>query len=582
MKEVKESQPKKPKTEVSSYDHPKSSAPRLPEEPARAAKASPKTVEKAKILKKKFCESNGGFSSSPLHADEDWHGKDSRAVGERMFEWIIHPVSAQEFYRSFSEQQPLYLPRHPDSVAEARRKVAAAGSLGTANLVRFLDAGDSFSRKEACAYFSEVFTQKDVEQLLSRPNHDVVYRRDIDITRYQNGKRETVTPPAEARAHWSQVAQFIAEGCSLRFLCPQRYVRSVWRLLHFLDDYWGTGAGANTYLTPAGMQGFAPHFDEVDIFVLQTEGAKRWRLYNSRSEEEVLPEHSSRNLSQQEIGQPFLDVVLRPGDSLYAPRGTIHQCVSLANAASMHVTVSLNLRSSWGNLIRTALNQACTAAFRGNLSLRMSLPRHFHEYMGVMHKPSEDCLAGSDGNPPANEDKRRVSFRRRLKKLLGIVVDSLDVDDAADVLALDFMHGRVPPALSSTEEKAVRAGTRQVIKPTTKFRMVRRGAARLLPSSEKEELVELYHVCENDRLYKGKELACLTFSLEYAEALEMMITTYPEAITVSSLPVQLPPASDVEEETFNQDELHDELMQMRISLVEILLKNNIIVLSQYM
>ena len=31
------------------------------------------------------------------------------------------------------------------------------------------------------------------------------------------------------------------------------------------------------------------------------------------------------NLSQEELGEPILDVVLEPGDLLYFPRGTFHQ-----------------------------------------------------------------------------------------------------------------------------------------------------------------------------------------------------------------------------------------------------------------
>ena len=38
--------------------------------------------------------------------------------------------------------------------------------------------------------------------------------------------------------------------------------------------------GANTYLTPAGAQGFSPHYDDVEVFILQTEGSKHWRLYH--------------------------------------------------------------------------------------------------------------------------------------------------------------------------------------------------------------------------------------------------------------------------------------------------------------
>jgi len=37
-------------------------------------------------------------------------------------------------------------------------------------------------------------------------------------------------------------------------------------------------------LTPPGSQGFAPHFDDIEAFVIQLEGKKRWRLYPSRCE----------------------------------------------------------------------------------------------------------------------------------------------------------------------------------------------------------------------------------------------------------------------------------------------------------
>ena len=73
--------------------------------------------------------------------------------------------------------------------------------------------------------------------------------------------------------------------------------------------------GANVYLTPPGTQGFAPHFDDVDVFLLQLEGRKHWRLYEP-SEADKIARFSSRNFTQDEIGEPLLETTLEAGDFL--------------------------------------------------------------------------------------------------------------------------------------------------------------------------------------------------------------------------------------------------------------------------
>jgi ribosomal protein L16 Arg81 hydroxylase len=37
----------------------------------------------------------------------------------------------------------------------------------------------------------------------------------------------------------------------------------------------------NIYLTPASNQGFRTHYDNHDVMVVQVEGEKLWRFYNS-------------------------------------------------------------------------------------------------------------------------------------------------------------------------------------------------------------------------------------------------------------------------------------------------------------
>ena len=58
------------------------------------------------------------------------------------------------------------------------------------------------------------------------------------------------------------------------------------------------------------LQGLAPHHDDVDIFVCQTEGSKRWRLYNPRKDF-ALPAQPSGDLPEDTLGDPIMDVTLQ-------------------------------------------------------------------------------------------------------------------------------------------------------------------------------------------------------------------------------------------------------------------------------
>lgn len=55
------------------------------------------------------------------------------------------------------------------------------------------------------------------------------------------------------------------------------------QVLSGLEGFFRCAIGCNAYLTPPGSQGFAPHSDDIDAFVLQMEGSKRYvqRFYTN-------------------------------------------------------------------------------------------------------------------------------------------------------------------------------------------------------------------------------------------------------------------------------------------------------------
>ncbi|MFI5835661.1 cupin domain-containing protein [Micromonospora sp. NPDC051300] len=126
----------------------------------------------------------------------------------------------------------------------------------------------------------------------------------------------------------------------------------------------------NAYLTPAGSQGFATHYDTHDVFVLQVDGRKRWRIHPP-----VLTDPLERQpwggradeVSATAEGRPALDVVLEPGDALYLPRGWLHSAQA-QESSSLHLTVGIRA------LTRYALVEELAALAAEDARLRAGLP----------------------------------------------------------------------------------------------------------------------------------------------------------------------------------------------------------------
>jgi hypothetical protein len=107
----------------------------------------------------------------------------------------------------------------------------------------------------------------------------------------------------------------------------------------------------NSYYTPRGSQGFGVHHDTHDVLVLQVAGEKRWRLYDPLL---ALPlKHQRYSKSLGEHGDPSDDLVLRAGDTLYLPRGWLHEAET-SDTDSLHLTIGITAHT-WVDAARDAL-----------------------------------------------------------------------------------------------------------------------------------------------------------------------------------------------------------------------------------
>jgi ribosomal protein L16 Arg81 hydroxylase len=152
-------------------------------------------------------------------------------------------------------------------------------------------------------------------------------------------------------------ATIVLQGLHHLWLPLARYCRH-------LEAFFGHPVQANAYYTPAGSQGLPVHHDTHEVISLQVAGSKRWLVYEPVLE---LPLKNQRYRSALGVpGEAILDVTLRAGDTLYLPRGWLHQALT-SEDDSLHITVGVNVRR-WIDEARAELDAA-----EGDLAFRQTL-----------------------------------------------------------------------------------------------------------------------------------------------------------------------------------------------------------------
>lgn len=139
----------------------------------------------------------------------------------------------------------------------------------------------------------------------------------------------------------------------------------------------------NVYVTPAGNQGFKPHYDMHDVFVVQVHGSKQWCL---ASQPYPLPLDGQPYDRSQPEPEPEQEFELRPGDLIYLPRGTVHWART-NEGASVHITTGVH-PVLWADLIASCLRTLSHQDVR----FRRGLPMGFANDESLRH----EVLAAAD------------------------------------------------------------------------------------------------------------------------------------------------------------------------------------------
>jgi len=251
------------------------------------------------------------------------------AVSETL-EWMISPVSPQEFERTYYEQRVCLV------------------------------------RRESPGYYQRLLSVADLDQVLA--THCVRYPdiqmtqldKEIPLGEYANASG--VVDPLRA-------TRLFSEGATLVFQHLHMRVPALAQLCASLSRTLSSRMQTNIYFTPPNAQGFKPHWDTHDVFVLQVSGSKRWSIFDTKIPLPLLgqkfdPERDKPGAVEQEFE-------LMAGDMVYIPRGVMHAARSTADP-SLHVTTGL-MAYTWADFFV----QAAAAAGLADPALRENLPLGF-------------------------------------------------------------------------------------------------------------------------------------------------------------------------------------------------------------
>lgn len=169
-----------------------------------------------------------------------------------------------------------------------------------------------------------------------------------------------------------RVARHHAEGATIVLSRADRTFDALATLVRELQRELGWRCQANAYLSPPGNRGFAAHHDTHDVFVLQVAGTKTFRFYTGGPELPFCDERYDPATAGPREGSGGVE--LSPGDTLYIPRGIVHDALAHEGAASLHVTLGV-----FPTVLRDVLMEAVQVAAERDVALRRSVtPAAWH------------------------------------------------------------------------------------------------------------------------------------------------------------------------------------------------------------
>ncbi|HEX2127971.1 MAG TPA: cupin domain-containing protein [Solirubrobacterales bacterium] len=336
-------------------------------------------------------------------------------------ELTLDPVALEQFLSDYWDRRPLLLQR-----AEAGRFDDVLAERDVHHLI------------ESTGIRTPAFRLvKDGEQL---PPHG--YTQDIP---WRPGSFSGTAVVERVASEFAAGATIVLQGLHLHWPAAATYCRA-------LEMAFACPVQANAYYTPAASRGFDLHHDTHDVFVLQVSGTKRWRWHEPVVE---LPLKTQKWPGEHaDAGEPAAEVTLKPGDTLYLPRGWPHQAFT-SDVHSLHLTIGLHPATRL-DALRAALDECGDdLEFRRALGADGTLPPALLDALSARLRPEAVArrmrrrfVLGrrpiSEGQLAQVANLERLTVTDLVERRLTVLVD-LEFDGDRPVLVFEGKEVAFPP-----------------------------------------------------------------------------------------------------------------------------------------
>lgn len=215
-------------------------------------------------------------------------------------------------------------------------------------------------RKSAFDNAHELLSFSDLDRLLDseaiRPPYARITRkgatvREADFSRLIRVQLTHIDDAPDS----AKMKRAFQTGATLTWNSMNHYVPKLRELTTTLSRNLGCRTDVVAFATPAGVQGFAPHLDSTEVFVIQISGTKKWTVWDTWRPRPGV----GQVLETSKLDEPAMRFVMEPGDCLYLPWGTPHVAES-QDSPSLHLSVTAK-PSTWADLVAKVLEDLLTA-----------------------------------------------------------------------------------------------------------------------------------------------------------------------------------------------------------------------------